>query len=119
MSELIGASLNNKIVCAVLFIKFKKKAEYFINASTLDGRFASRKLIWEMIVNLKKQGIENINLGGGVKEGDFLDDFKRRFGGKAMHMGKLTGVVNHSKYDELCEEFCIDESTDYFPPYWE
>jgi len=118
ISELIGACINNKIVCVVLFIKFKNKAEYFINASTQEGRFASRKLIWEMIVNLKEQGIETINLGGGVKEGDFLDDFKRRFGGKAMPMGKLTGVVNHVKYDELCKEFCLHESTDYFPPYW-
>lgn len=118
MSELIGASINNEIVCIVLFIKFKKKAEYFINASTYEGRFASRKLIWEMIVNLKEHGIENINLGGGVKEGDFLDDFKRRFGGKAMPMGKLTGVIDHAKYDELCKEFCHNESTGYFPPYW-
>ena len=67
---------------------------------------------------LKEQGIKNINLGGGVKEGDFLDDFKRRFGGKAMPIGKLTGVVNRAKYDELCKEFCLDEGTNYFPPYW-
>lgn len=116
--KLIGASLNNKIVCIVLFLRYGDNAEYFINASSLDGRNASRKLIWEMIIDLKEEGVRIVNMGGGIKEGDFLDDFKRRFGGIPEKTGKISGVINQEKFDELCAKYNNNKNSIYFPPYW-
>ena len=115
----LGASIAGKIECVVIFLVKKDWAEYFINASTIEGRFATRALIWEVINRLKPLGVRSVNLGGGIQENDHLDQFKRRFGGKAVSMGLYKGIALKTDYDRLCQENNVtSESTSYFPPYW-
>ena len=116
---ILGASLGGKIECVVIFLVQNDWAEYFINASTIEGRFATRALIWEVIKRLKNLGVRYINLGGGIQENDHLDQFKRRFGGEAVSIGLYKGIASKNDYDRLCLENNVNtESTSYFPPYW-
>ncbi len=114
----LGLKVGNEINCVVIFLKYNNWAEYYINASTIEGRAASRLLLWEMFKRLKEQGISLINLGGGVTDGDYLDDFKRRFGGDQVNIGLFKGISMQEEYNRLCEENGLSLTDKYFPPYW-
>ncbi len=114
-----GALISGKIECVVLFLVNNNWAEYYINASSIIGRNATRTLIWEMIIHLKALGIEYINLGGGINENDSLDQFKKKFGGDKKGLYLLKGITSQVEFDRLCKEFNTStEITTYFPPYW-
>lgn len=115
----LGVQIDKKIESIVLFLVWGDCAEYYINASSEIGRLATRSLIWEVIGRLKSMGISKINLGGGVYEGDNLDNFKRRFGGTKECLGICKGVAATKEYERLCREANVSLDKDnYFPPYW-
>ena len=118
LSFVSGVIFENKIQCIVMFLNNQEWSEYFINASSEIGRLASRLLIWETIIKLKEFGVKFLNLGGGVTEGDQLENFKRRFGGQAQSSGIYKSIINQSQYNSLCEQFKVDLSSNYFPVYW-
>ena len=118
LSFVAGMFFNDQIQCVVVFLSYQNWSEYFINASTEIGRFATRSLIWESMIRLKESGVKHLNLGGGVSEGDHLDSFKRRFGGNACYSGIYKSIINQTEYSSLCEQFKVDLSSDYFPSYW-
>lgn len=119
-SKLLSVWKEGEMQCAVLCLTNSKWADYFLNAASPEGKEATRYLLWEMIKSLKSEGIERLHLGGGVKEGDDLDNFKRRFGGKKIVLKKVNGVINNEEYQSLCSRYQISENdTDYFPPYWQ
>ena len=72
------------------------------------------------IEKLKEFGVERLNLGGGVREEDSLDQFKRRFGGEPLKGQVLKQVFDKEKYDYLRKTYCSEKfkNSDYFPPYW-
>lgn len=93
--------------------------EYFLNASTITGRKYSKSLLWNAVGLLKKSGVRFFNLGGGVKPGDSLDEFKKGFGGNIMPTQTLKIIFSIEKYRELCNLYCHPKGmTNYFPPYW-
>jgi hypothetical protein len=117
---LIGVEDKNGIQAVSIFLHTEFIAEYFLNATTLHGRKYTRKILWTAIEKLKKMNIKNLHLGGGVKPRDSLDDFKRRFGGKALEGQALKIIFNQDTFNALCEKYCgysyfVDH---YFPPYW-
>ncbi len=115
----LGAVINSKVECVVMFLFKDNWAEYFINASSEIGRQTTRALIWEGIKQLKSKGVTEINLGGGVSEGDHLDQFKRRFGGIAQKLLLLKGIASNDEYQRLCTSYNVsNENNNYFPPYW-
>jgi hypothetical protein len=115
----LGAVIDENIECVVLFLVKDKSAEYFINASSLSGRTASRYLIWEMIRQLKDIGVTYLNLGGGVVDNDSLDQFKKRFGGQKTTLNMFSGVALETEFERLCFEHSnLDETIKFFPPYW-
>lgn len=116
----VGAEEHGEIQAAAIFLHTQWAGEYFLGAYTADGRKHSRALIWGAVEELKKRGVVTLNLGGGVQEGDSLDDFKRRFGGRPMQSRVLKQVYDPEKYSYLCRKYCSAESaaSGYFPQYW-
>jgi hypothetical protein len=117
---LIGVEGKEGIQAVSLFLHTEFIAEYFINATTLHGRKYSRRILWQAIETLKNMKVPSLNLGGGVKPGDSLDDFKRRFGGKAIGGQALKIIFNQDAYNALTEKYCDgnQQTAGYFPPYW-
>lgn len=118
ISEVLAISFKNEIQCVIVFLKYGEWSEYYINASSDEGRIASRFLIWEMIKKMKESNVQYVNLGGGVVDGDTLDDFKRRFGGIKKDIGICKRIVNELEYNRLCDQYNVDLSENYFPSYW-
>jgi hypothetical protein len=117
---LIGVEDGEGIQAVSIFLYNEFIAEYFLNATTLQGRKYSRKILWQAIETLKNMEVASLNLGGGVKPGDSLDDFKRRFGGKALSGQALKIIFNQDAYNALSEKYCgpNHKVAVYFPPYW-
>lgn len=117
---LIGVKDEKGIQAVSIFLHTQFAAEYFLNATTLQGRKYSRKILWRAIETLKDMEVASLNLGGGVKPGDSLDDFKRRFGGKALDGQALKIIFNQGVYNALSEKYCggNNQAAGYFPPYW-
>jgi hypothetical protein len=119
-SLLLGVKERESIHAVALFLFTAWAADYFLNASTLEGRKYSRLLVWAAIKALKQKHVAYLNLGGGIKPDDTLDQFKRRFGGEMVVGQVLKQVFNQDKYAYLCNKYgsVSDMETDYFPPYW-
>ena len=118
-SLLIGVKNGARTEAVSLFIFTDMCAEYFLNASSKDGRKYSRLIIWNAINKFKKIGVPYINLGGGIKSNDSLDLFKRRFGGIQTKAQVVRQIFNKDKYNYLISKHAKKNcETDYFPPYW-
>lgn len=120
-SLVLGTLINGKIQAIILVLYTVKIAEYFLNAVSNLEPNSTKLLLWRAIELLKKQNIEVLNLGGGVKSNDQLADFKRRFGGEENHSTIVKEVFDQEKYQYLCD--CFNSSKDitsgYFPSYWQ
>lgn len=119
-SLLLGVDDGTGIQAITLFLHTPSAADYFLNASSPGGRKYTRLLVWSSIKALKEASVVGLNLGGGVKPGDSLDRFKRRFGGRMVVGHVLKQIFDLEKYDYLCRRYCRSDpaETNYFPPYW-
>lgn len=117
---MIGAEINGEIEAISIFLYTPHIADYFLNASTINGRYHTRGLLWSAIAILKELNIPILNLGGGIKPNDGLDDFKRRFGGKLSDYNVLKEVYNDSAFKKLCQQAGVNQLANYpyFPPYY-
>jgi len=115
----LAAVIDKKIEAIILFIHTAYIADYFLNASTDTGRIHTRGLLWHGMQRLKEMGVPTLNLGGGIKPNDSLDDFKRRFGGTLVNTKVLKQIFDESIFEELCTKTNTSlASTHYFPPYY-
>ena len=116
---LIGAEQKGKIEAISLFVYTPYVADYFFNASLVEGRFHSARLIWEAALRLKLKNIPFLNLGGTESAGDGLSRFKEMFGGKKYVFQYLKQIYDKGKYIELCKNNGVDPnlSYNYFPSY--
>lgn len=119
-SILLGALVDHKLEAAVLLLSEQGIAEYFINAATPSGKFLTRLLLWKGMIQLKMDGNQIFNLGGGATESDDLDTFKRRFGGHAAAVYLVKDILNQDEYASLCSAYCSadDLARGLFPPYY-
>lgn len=120
-SLLLGVEDGSGVQVVTLFFYTPCAADYFISASLPEGRKYTRLLVWTAIKMLKRLNTACLNLAGGVKPGDTLDQFKRRFGGRMVRGQVLKQVFDKEKYAYLCRKYCPTNhpETGYFPPYWE
>jgi len=93
--------------------------EYLFNVSLPEGRYHSAALLWEGLLQLKSRAVPVANLGGGIKAGDGLDQFKARFGGRQRPLRALRQIYQPEAYLACCREAGVDPLTQagYFPPY--
>lgn len=93
--------------------------EYLFNVSTESGRRHSARLIWEGMRELKRRGVPVLNLGGGIRPGDGLAQFKARFGGFSLPLRALKQVYANTDFERLCLATGADAGVreGWFPPY--
>jgi hypothetical protein len=115
----LGAFSGERMLAAVLVAYVDTCAEYLINAALPEGRGHTRLLLWQAIQKLKSANVGKFHLGGGAAEGDSLEQFKRRIGGKQTAVPVYRAVLDQDKYESLVREFGgPDSGSAYFPPYW-
>jgi hypothetical protein len=93
-------------------------ADYLFNVSVPGGEHHAVQLIWWAVERLRALGVESLNLGGGIRPGDDLAEFKRRFGAAELPLVSLRQVYRPDAYEELCRAAGVSASRDgWFPPY--
>jgi hypothetical protein len=113
-----GLLENGQVVAVSLFGYTPYAADFLFNISTGKGKEGSFALMWMAIEKLSSMNIPVLNLGGGVKSGDSLSMFKKRFGGNLKPLRSLQQVFDGPVFQQLCEMNGVNISgTSYFPPY--
>lgn len=101
-----------------LFPYTETAADYLLNAATPEGRRFTRGLLWQAVLALQALGVRSLNLGGGAREGDALEAFKRRLGGQAQCIPVLKQVYDAPLFAQLCADAGKAANlAGYFPPY--
>lgn len=118
-SQAYGIEHQGVVQAICLFLKAPLCTEYFLSASSDDGRPLTTALLWKSLLKLKSEGVKRVNLGGGVVDGDGLAKFKARFGAQEVKYIALKQIYNMNLYTELClKNGAEPESTGYFPAYY-
>ncbi len=94
-------------------------ADYLFFAATEDARDHSVGLIWCGLREARRRGADWVNLGGAIREGDGVGEFKRRFGATLTSTTCLKQIYDQSTYHTLCAEKSRnpDDRSGYFPAY--
>lgn len=116
---IVGAGLPGKLEAATVFTCTAYAADFLFNVSLPEGRAHSAALLWYGVNYFKSIGIPLLNLGGGVRAGDSLAEFKQRFGGTKLALSCLEQVYDPATYVALCARMAADpaDRTGYFPAY--
>jgi hypothetical protein len=83
------------------------------------GRAHAFTLLWNGALRLQDEGVPFLNLGGGIREGDGLAQFKRRFGAEQRPFLALRQIYDTERYQALCAAANVvaDRRDGYFPAY--
>ena len=118
MTLLVEAVRDGAIRSASLFAYTPYAGEYVFNASMPGEEAYSAPLIWAAVRELKAKGVPSLNLGGGIREGDGVEQFKERFGADRVPLMVVKGVFRPDVYRALCERAGVDpEMAGYSPAY--
>jgi hypothetical protein len=115
--KLIGMLKEGRVEAVSVFAYTEYVGEYLFNISLPDGKAHTVPLLWEGVKLLKELGIPFLNLGGGLKKGDSLSDFKERFGAEKFPLSVLKQVYNKEVFKDLCDNAGVTTQDRYFPPY--
>jgi hypothetical protein len=114
---MVGAR-GDSLESVALFGHTPHGADYLFNVSVPGGERHAVHLIWWAVQRLRAIGVEWLNLGGGVRPGDDLAEFKRRFGAAELPLVSLRQVYRPDVYEELCRTAGVTSARDgWFPPY--
>lgn len=117
-SLVLGASVNGGIEAVSVFLVAGEHAEYHLIGSSDRGRDLAAWLIWNAIVILKERGVNTLHLGGGVRRGDGLHEFKQKFGTTPKLLQAVRQIYDQVRYDELCLAARVSPSGGaWFPVY--
>lgn len=116
---MVGYAINGNLEAISVFSYSPHVAEYLFNISTDAGKAFAVPLIWYAVHYFKSKEIAYLNLGGGVKPGDSIAQFKTRFGVNEYPLKSLKQVYNEEIYSLLCKEKGVDpaDKNSYFPLY--
>lgn len=64
---------------------------------------ASTLLIVEGARQARRRGCELLHIGGGMRPGDSLEEFKRSFGGPSHVYRYITFIADHNMFDKICK----------------
>ena len=115
----LGAGAPDRVEAVSVFAYTPFSAEYLFGLSLPEGQRYSAPLIWDGALRLKALGVPALNLGGGIRPGDGVAEFKARFGGREVSLGALKQVYDDEAFVRLCRAAGQDPSgrSGYFPPY--
>ena len=116
---MVGAGRGGRVESVAVFGHTPHCADYLFNVSAPGGERDTAHLVWWAVERLRELGIERLNLGGGVREGDGVAEFKRSFGAGQHRLVSLRQVYRPAAYEDLCREAGVDPDrrSGYFPPY--
>ena len=113
----LGAECGGEVIAIMVFPVSGERAEYHICASTVQGRDATAWLMWQAIVRLKAMGVRQLNLGGGVRPGDGLYDFKLKFGAVPKLLHQVKQIYDAVAYENFCRAERTSADERWFPAY--
>jgi hypothetical protein len=116
-SVALGARIGDSIEAVSVAYVSGRAAEYHLSASTQAGRQLDAWLLWHATRRLRARGVETLNLGGGVRPGDGIYEFKARFNGERRPLRALRQVYDQATYDDLCRQAGVSASDGWFPAY--
>ncbi len=116
---LFGAEGENGIEEVMMLAFTPFVGEYLMSISNNDASRHTVNLLWKAIHLLKDRGVRWFNLGGGIRPGDGVAQFKERFGGQVFPLQSLKQIYNTEIYANLCKQTHKDpeDLKGYFPPY--
>jgi hypothetical protein len=92
-------------------------ADYLFGVADKASRASILPLLWQLVREHSAHGEPWLNLGGGIREGDTLADFKRRLGGQRRAYVTLNQIYRPRAYAQLLDEHGSAASETYFPAY--
>jgi hypothetical protein len=115
----VGAATGGRVVAVTTFGYTTLCGEFLFNVCVPEGRSFSTALLWEGMLALKQRGVPMLNLGGGVRPGDGVAQYKQRFRPTTMWSPALCQVYAPEVYVQMCRQSGADpgERTGYFPAY--
>lgn len=116
---LVGAGTADTLEAVTLVGHTEHVADYLFNVAVPEGRRHTVPLLWYAVETLRAAGVPALNLGGGIRPGDSVAQFKQRFGGLELPLGALKQVYRPDIYEALCREAGVDPAltAGYFPAY--
>jgi hypothetical protein len=116
---LVGAGDTEQLEAVAVFAHTPAVADYLFGVSLPGGEHHSGVLVWEGARQLQELAIPVLNLGGGIRTGDGVADFKRRFGAAPVPLRRLRQVYDSARFGALCRRAGADPTnwSRYFPPY--
>ncbi len=116
---LLGAEGKDGIEEVMMLAFTQFVGEYIMSISSDDSRRHTVALLWKAVHILKERGVNWFNLGGGIRPGDGVAQFKERFGGKVFPFQSLKQIYNTELYTTLCNQTHNnpEDIEGYFPPY--
>ena len=117
---LVGTEGPEGVNSVMMFAYTPYIGEYLLNVSLPEGQQYSVALLWYGVRKLMERKVAWLNLGGGIRPGDGVAQFKERFGGKVFPMLSLKQVYHVALFRQLCQKAQAnpDDLSGYFPPYW-
>lgn len=119
-THLAGArDADGDVSCVVLMAATPACGDYLFMASSPTGHVDGAGVLWCGLEALAEQKIPVCNLGGGIREGDGVAEFKRRLGGQPFGLCVIRQIFDAPRYKALCQSAgCDPDKTDYFPAYY-
>ncbi|MDQ3849122.1 MAG: hypothetical protein M3296_00700 [Actinomycetota bacterium] len=116
---LLGAPARGPLEAVSVFGYTPHAADALFNASLPGGERHSTPLLWSAIQRLVELSVPALNLGGGLRPGDSLAQYKQRFGARRRPMYAMKQVYDPAAYAELCRRTGREPATrdGFFPAY--
>ncbi|MEA2361221.1 MAG: hypothetical protein QOD71_366 [Thermoleophilaceae bacterium] len=115
---LVGAGEGGQVESVAVFAYTPYSGDALFSVSAPGGERHAAHLVWAAVQRLRAEGVERLNLGGGVREGDDVAEFKRRFGASELPLVSLRQVYQPSVYEQLCRQAAVtSDRAGWFPPY--
>lgn len=113
-----GYKSEGKLESVYIFGYTEHSVDCLFNVSTTEGRQYAPFLLWCGIKHFRSGKIPVMNLGGGSKTGDSIDQSKQRFGAYGLPFVNLKQIYDPNVYDMLCKEKGLNsDRSGYFPAY--
>jgi Acetyltransferase (GNAT) domain len=116
-SMILGARIDGSIEAVMLFYISGSQAEANITATTERARHLSTWLIWQASSRMRAIGVKALNLGGCVRPGDGVYDWKSRFHCTQKSRQSVRQIYDPTTYAELCVRARVPMSGGRFPAY--
>jgi hypothetical protein len=114
----VAAREEGRVVAASVFGESCGMVDYLFGISRPGAAANSAPLIWEAVTHFAGAGASTLNLGGGIKPGDGVAEFKRRFGPCELMFTSGRFVHRPDAFRDLCRRAGVAEEPDgFFPPY--